>query len=185
MSEQKLIALCGPPFVGKTTIGNALQNHYKFPFVPVDRFRPLLYGRSISYNEDPVGDTAQLCRAYAAMRATSDALLTLGDSVIFECTLSKIAYQRENVNFLLERHPNVDLRIILCWVSDEKESVILDRATQRDLKTCPSGATLIDDHRRVKERFEKIAYPHLLLDTTTPFEDCVARCIQYIDGPCA
>ncbi|MEN9342168.1 MAG: hypothetical protein RIQ54_424 [Candidatus Parcubacteria bacterium] len=183
MSEQTLIALCGPPFVGKTTIGDALRDHYRYPFVAVDRFRPLLYGRSVSYAEDPVGDMAQVHRAYAAMRATTDALLGLGDSVIFECTLSKISYQHQNIDFLLEQHPLINLRIILCWIPDEKEEIIKTRVAERDISQSPSGATSITDHRRVRERFENIAHPHYRLDTSLPFEECLRQAIAYIDVP--
>ena len=134
LSHQTLIVLAGCPFTGKTVIGDTLREILSIPFLAVDRFRPLIFGKTITYKDDPFFDNYQLKKAYPAMFSATAALLKLGDSVIIEGTFSKKSYQI-NIGRLIKSCPRVFLKMIALELPDEKaDELVKKRVSARIVK---------------------------------------------------
>jgi predicted kinase len=181
MKKQTLIALAGCPFLGKTLIGDFLREELSIPFIAVDRLRPVLFGSSKKYSDDPSADAHQLNRAYPAMLAVAETLLKLGDSVIVEGTFSKKEYQQNIVGYLLEKFPHIALKMVLLEIPNEKaEEILLPRVKRRMSYGSSSGATSIDDYWRVKNRFEPIIYPHLKINAAMSSQEVFGIALEFI-----
>jgi predicted kinase len=177
--NQTLIVLAGIPFTGKTVTGDRLREDLNIPFLAVDRLRPVLFGKSVNFIDDPEGDAYQLSIAYPVMLGAADVILGLKSSCIIEGTFSRKRYQEKNIGSLLLKYPNISLKMILLYIPEEKErEVIAQGVCQR--KENPSGASRMEDYFRVKERFEPIIFPHLTVDTTLDFEESLEQIKEYI-----
>jgi predicted kinase len=176
LKAKTLIALGGTPFTGKTTIGRKLQTQLAVPFIPVDFLRVLAFGKTTNHQDDPRDDARQLSRAYPMQSAIADALLSLGDSLIIEGTLSRRHYH-DVIASMCAKH-GAALKIIMLAIPEEKEVETITARAQQRCNDDPSGATSIDDYFRVKNRFEWPTLPHLNLDTTMPLETCIDQCIE-------
>lgn len=178
--RQTLGVICGAQFTGKSTLGDRLREELSIPFLAVDRFRPLMFGKTAF---DAEGDRHQLSRAYPVMRSAADVLLGLGDSVLMEATFSKAVYQTQNIQFLTERHPDIAVKIILLTIPEACERAVVEvRAAERPSDN-PSASRTYEDYLRVKGRFEPIIYSHRVIDTTRPFEACVRDAMGYLLAP--
>lgn len=181
LKKQTLIVLSGCQFTGKTVTGDFLREKLSIPFIAVDRLRPVLFGSSQKYADNPSADAHQLSRVYPAMLAIAETLLKLGDSVIIEGTLSKKEYQQNIIGYLLEKFPNLAFKIILLEISDKKaEEVLLPRVKRRIAEGSPSGATSINDYWRVKKRFEPIIYPHLKIDAAMSSQEIFKIVLKFV-----
>ncbi len=180
LQRQTLGVICGLQFTGKSTLGDRLREDLAIPFLAVDRFRTLMFGKTAF---DPEGDRQQLSRAYPAMRAVADTLLGLGDSVLMEATFSKAEYQEQHLKFLMGRHPGVAVKIILLTIPERFEREIVEGRAKKRKSDNPSASRSYDDYLRVKGRFQPIIYSHHVIDTTRPFHDCVRDATDYLVLP--
>lgn len=181
LKKQTLIILAGCQFTGKTVTGDFLREKLSIPFIAVDRLRPVLFGSSQKYADNPSADAYQLSRAYPAMLAIAETLLKLGDSVIIEGTFSKKEYQQNIVGCLLEKFSNLAFKMIFLEIPNEKtEEILFPRIKRRISEGSSSGATSIDDYWRVKKRFEPIIYSHLKIDAAIASQEIFKIALKFV-----
>lgn len=188
-----LVALIGPPLLGKTTLGTEVARLLEVGFVDHEAHcRELFFGQ---FHGDPDANE-EARKAFNTMQAAAyDILfdvvrgqLRLGNSLVVAATFVS-AFSKENLIKVVADVPGAELRPILCWTERDPDEVVEARMKGRvgyagamyDLKTYRAQkARWIDESGNPKR-----PSPCFQLDTFPPYtvEECATAVIEELKKP--
>ncbi|MCX8168886.1 MAG: AAA family ATPase [Candidatus Methanomethylicia archaeon] len=146
-----LIAICGLPGTGKSTVADILSKKIKAPVLRTDEIRKKII-------EKPTYSEEEKKLVYKVMFIIAEYLIKQGISCILDATFNKEENRKEIVK-LAERN-NVPLYFIECVCNEE---VIRERL--RGDKRFSSDANW-EVYLKLKSEFEPIKEDHIVVDTT-------------------
>ncbi len=169
-----IVMLAGLPGSGKSTVANVLAQRLPCVVLDKDRIRSALFtAERIEYT------TAQNDFCLAVMLQTARYLLVkrADDIVILDGRPFSRTYQVEMVEKLAEEIAN-PLKVIEFVCSDESARQRLEMAVRQGAHVAENRDYAL--YLSIKEHFETMRQPKLVVNTEETLESCVARCIEYI-----
>ena len=176
-----LIAMAGLPATGKSTIAARLAHELDGVVLSKDQVRAALFPSPVldySNDENQISMDA-IFHAAAYIRKTFPQQAVIIDGRTF------LRSKQIDDLFALASSLGETPSIIECVCTDN----VVRQRLEHDLAsgTHPAKNRDFALYLKVKAQAEPIQVPHLVLDTgTTPFEECVQRCLRYLRGgkPC-
>lgn len=169
-----LVALCGPPLSGKTTLGRELAKHSNFAFLDVDEARWEIFPKS-----DRLPDEQEQLAMQASYRKNHEKagdLLQLGQPVIVAATYSRKLYH-QMLQDLAERN-GAELRVFLLVVSDEE----IRRRIENRANENPSVVKTFEQFSEVKDRYIAIEGVRLVkVDTSLSVEENAGQIFHFLE----
>lgn len=166
-----IVLMAGLPGTGKSTLARELARRTAGRVLSKDEIRHALFAADeIDYSsrQDDFCQQVMLEAAEYLLRQKPKQFLFLDGR-----TFSR-RYQIENVgNFAASLHQ--DWRILECLCSEETAKRRLEQ--QSAAGEHPAENRDWQLYLRVKERFEAITLPKVMIDTDQPLEDCVAKAL--------
>ncbi|HWE64287.1 MAG TPA: ATP-binding protein [Chloroflexota bacterium] len=169
-----LIAIAGLPGTGKSRLGRALGAALDAVVLDKDAIRAALFpSAEIEYSTEQ----DDLCLSIMLQVAGYLFRKEPRRAVILDGRPFARRYQRAAVAEFAEAG-GIALRFVECVCSDETARARLERDAAASAH--PAGNRDYALYQALKERFEPIEEPKLLVDTDQPFETCLARCLAYV-----
>jgi adenylylsulfate kinase len=167
--------MAGLPGSGKSAIAAALATALPGIILDKDPIRAALFPASeLDYSTHQDDFCLSVMLQVAAYMLSKDPR----KHVILDGRPFTRRYQREDVVRFAETH-QIPLRMIECICSDETARHRLDRDVLESRHVARNRD--YDLYLRLKAGFEQMDEPRLTISTDLPFEDCVARCLAYLE----
>lgn len=182
----KLIAVAGPPAVGKTELAKGLARriacaYFRRGYTILDVFDEFEAPVERTVASAPPLDYARRADiAFEIFYRYAEENLGLGNTVILDTPFNNIkrGMHDERLDGIVARY-NPDFRLYICTAPDE---VIKERmATREGGKPRPSDEAKLADWERYATRMHRmgeVQYPYILLNTTKPVEENVERMLE-------
>jgi adenylylsulfate kinase len=172
-----LIAMAGLPATGKSTLATHLAKELGGVVLSKDPVRVALFPPAVLDYSTAQGDLAMAAVYSAAAYLHKTAPQR---SVIVDGRTFLRAYQVHDL-LALATSLNESPRILKCVCADEIARDRLEQAVAQGGH--PAGNRTYALYLALQARAEPIHVPHLVLDTgKMPLEECVARCLAYVEG---
>jgi adenylylsulfate kinase len=168
-----LITLAGLPGSGKSVLAHALEQALPAAVLDKDRVRAALFPpEEIEYT----ARQDDLCME--AVYQAAAFLLRKGRSVILDGRLYARVYQVERL-LAFAREVNTPLKLIECIAPDE----VIRRRMEVDVAEGlhPARNRTFAMYHQIKDAADPITFPHLVVDTSRPLEECVKECLAYCE----
>ena len=178
-----IAVVCGWPLSGKTTLARILADDLDIAYVDIDEHVRLpvfkLPNPHPSNKEEMKMDGLQMKWSYYLLYTAIDGYLEIGKSVIVTATFSRARYW-EPVVASLAKYPEARFKVIWCRPNDS-ESMIEERLSQREFGVNYwSAVNSYERYKEIRDRYEPITLPHLLLDTSRSIGECRAEAIGFL-----
>ena len=175
------VLIAGLPGTGKTLLAENLLSSYfsGFTYISTDEVRRLYFGISkhqyLDFNQK-IYSQEKRDKIYIVIDLMVELLLTQGFSVIVEGTY----YQQEKRERLLDicYRLNHQYLIIKTTYPDE---LIEGRLQSREFSNNNISDARYQIYSAIKDRFEPIIKPHLIIDTQQSIASCIEEVKKYYD----
>ena len=168
MGKLTLVLMAGMPGTGKTTLALTLGRTFGWPVIDKDSLKsPLLTAGIIEELAGPASYALLLEMAH-------DLLIRQRLSVILDSP-GRFPFV-EHVKDMIEQ-VGADLKIILCVANRELRNQRLSERVARPSQWS-ANANFTDEQER--QIFEHLPIDTLMLDTSQPFDQCVAETLAYL-----
>ena len=170
-----MVIVAGLPGTGKSTLARALAGRLDGVVIDKDNVRAALFPERLVEYSAGQDDFCQ-----AIMQATAEYLLRRhpGLTVFLDGRTFSRAYQRENA-LACAAELGVAGVVIECVCAEEIALARLERDIAAG--THPARNRTPELYRQVRDSFEPIPEPKLVIDTGLPLEDNVARALSYFE----
>jgi len=173
-----LIVLAGLPGVGKSTLAQALAKRLDAFVLDKDSIRDAIFPASEVDYSDPQNalatDVVYMVAGYILERRPDTRLILDGKPFSQEA-------QRMAARGLAVRTGS-DFRLIHCVAPDDLVRQRLEEESARNPQNAAADRTFAK-YLRIKEIFEPITMPHLVVDTAHSLKDEVEVCARYVMQP--
>lgn len=170
-----LVVLAGLPGVGKSTLARALAPRLAADILDKDRIRDLIFPRAaVDYSDAQnalATNVMYQVAGYILERTPEKCLILDGKPFSREC-------QRQEARQVAARTGSA-FCLIHCVAPDALVEQWLTAAAVHDPQVLVADRTFAK-YLRIKQTFEPIAGPHLVVDTSHDWEGVVAACVAYI-----
>jgi len=171
-----LVLIAGLPGSGKSTLAQAIARQTEGAVIDKDRLRAALFAPpDIEYSAGQDDFCMEL------MLETAQYLLTRRPTrlVLLDGRTFSRAYQRRRV-IEYAQAIGQDWRVLECVCAEAtaRKRIALDMA----LGSHPAGNRTEDLYASVRESWEPVPEPKIVIDTEQPLEACVARALKYLVG---
>lgn len=162
-----IIVFCGPPAVGKSTVGKELADHSNAILLDVDQTRGRLFGYHPAH--DPEIERQEMAASYRENYRLAEAELAVGIPVILVATYSSEVSHKVLRQFA--EKTKVPLKIFSLSVKDEAQ-IAARLANRQTGQAGLSNITSLDQYLVVKNRFKVIDHQGLVeIDADQPKEE--------------
>jgi predicted kinase len=169
-----IVLMAGLPGTGKSTLARALAERLSGTVLSKDEIRHALFsGRDVEYTteQDDFVMEVMLQAAQRILQKHPDRYVFLDGR-----TFSR-NYQIERVIGAASELRQI-CKILECVCADETARARLE--LQAISGEHPAGNRTFDLYLDIKERFEPITHPKILIDTDQPFEICVNQALSHL-----
>jgi predicted kinase len=167
-----ILAMAGLPGTGKSTLAEALAAHLPACRLDKDTIRRCLIPQEeVDYSSEQNDFCMEVLFATAAyLLKRRPARVVIIDGRPFARRV-----QLQRLKEFAERIP-ADLKIIECVCPDD---IVLARL-RNQAHPHPAANRDLSLYLRLKREWEPIQHPRLVLDTSAPLSECLARCLEYL-----
>jgi predicted kinase len=173
-----LVVLAGLPGVGKSTLARALAARREVTVIDKDRLRDAIFPPSeVDYSDRQnvlATEVAFLVIAYILEKSPDKTIILDGKP------FSRQA-QREEARSIAARAGS-GFRLIHCVAPDEVVRKRLEAEATREVRNLVADRTFAK-YLRIKNAFESVIMPHLVIDTSGDLEAEVEALLRYLDQP--
>jgi predicted kinase len=192
MMKPQLIAITGIVAAGKTSLGERLSEKLQCRFQDIDNLRIDVFGWENHPRPDPTlidlsplvaQDKTEREASYKMLLGMAEAFLKNGRSIIVASFSMGRPWNQNHLQAIAAK-TGADLKLIRCMPHS---------ADRREIERRLAAGTFGENYNvRLPVTFaqydfiwqqllnEEVAYPHLLLDTGEPFDECVKKALDYI-----
>lgn len=154
-----LVALCGLPGVGKSTVASYVMEHTDATRLRTDVIRKELF-------DEPEYTKAERDTVYGALHDRAEEHLDAGESVVLDATFAQAQYRRPLQHIADEHEAQFQFVRVVC-----DQSVVEDRIAERE------GVSDADFevYQHFKRTFEPLTADHVTVDNSTSKADTRAQ----------
>jgi adenylylsulfate kinase len=172
-----LVVLAGLPGVGKSTLAQALAPALGADILDKDRIRDAIFPpAAVDYSDAQnalASDVVYMVAGYMLERSPDACLILDGKPFSRES-------QRQEARQVAERTGSA-FRLIHCVAPDALVQQWLATAAAHDPQILIADRTFAK-YLRIKQAFEPMTTPHLVVDTSHDMDTVVATCVGYVSG---
>jgi len=169
-----ILLLTRLPGTGKSYLGRALAEQIGADVLDRDDMRNAIFpARDLDYSPEQnelASQVAYRVAEYILRRNPSRVLILDGRPFSRKEQVDEVAAIADAVNH--------QLRIVYCTAPEEVVRKRLE-ADLLDTNNAAAGRT-IEKYRNIRQVFEPLTYPHIVVDTSLPLEECIEAITQYI-----
>lgn len=172
-----IIAFCGLPLSGKSTLAKTLANYLDLPLIDIDEIRHELF-QNPQEEMDPEQVKFQMAISYKVLFLLTEWLVKLSHAVVITATFSREWYHKEIIG-VSERN-KVPIKAIYCYAPDE---AIRERLEQREKrKDSFSGCRTWEHYEGDKARYQFLPLDLLKIDTSKPSVENISAILDFLES---
>lgn len=166
------VLMAGLPGTGKSTLAKVLAQELNGAVLSKDIVRAALFAGPLTdytrVQDDLVFNMLLVGANYIANRGLTEFLFLDGRTFSRRTQIDETIEVTEAAGFRW--------RILLATCPQK----LAEERLARDAANHPATNRTVAMYREIRARFEPIASPHLLIDTSEPLEACTERCLRYL-----
>jgi len=174
-----IVALIGPPLVGKSTLGTEISKESNFVYLDIDQIRQDLFNHPTEQRLAPDQEAFAMITSYQKIFELARNTLAKGEPVLLAATYSKkIGHEMLRQLAQISGSP---LKVFLLVNSNEDE--IRSRLKLRAQGKSLSNIRNFQDLKDAQQRYEKIkGVDFAEIDTNNPISNCKNKIFEFLSA---